>query len=171
MVLKQRNDDFWKLSIHVHEWHFIEYLIAGASTIAQHIDNVTMPNTQKRRMMSIKSHFRGEAWHRMSDLVLCWRGAAQGKRSSLVALLREFGRSHSALCHQAIQMPRVNMWGLSLYCCDSLKCYTAEQRLLTLGNQSCSQLPAGQTRKRGLLPWSGGMKNVYTFISYLQMAV
>ena len=28
------------------------------------------------------------------------------------------------------QMPRVNMWGLSLYCCDSHRCYTAEQRLL-----------------------------------------
>ena len=58
-------------------------------------------------------------------------------------------------------MPRVNMWGLSLYCCDSLKCYTAEQRLLTLGNQSCSQLPAGQTRKRGLLPRSGGMSSPF----------
>ena len=61
----------------------------------------------------------------------------------------------------AFQMPRVNMWGLSLYCCDSHRCYTAEQRLLTLGNQSCSQLPAGQTRKRGLLPRSGGMRSPF----------
>ena len=30
---------------------------------------------------------------------------------------------------------------------------------MTLGNQSCSQLPAGQTRKRGLLPRSGGMSS------------
>ena len=64
-------------------------------------------------------------------------------------------------CPSPFQMPRVNMWGLSLYCCDSLKCYTAEQRLLTLGNQSCSQLPAGQTRKRGLLPRSGGMRSPF----------
>ena len=53
------------------------------------------------------------------------------------------------------------MWGLSLYCCDSHRCYTAEQRLMTLGNQSCSQLPAGQTRKRGLLPRSGGMSSPF----------
>ena len=30
------------------------------------------------------------------------------------------------------QLPRVVMWGLSLYCCVSHRCYTAEQRLMTL---------------------------------------
>ena len=29
----------------------------------------------------------------------------------------------------AFQLPRVIMWGLSLYCCVSHRCYTAEQRL------------------------------------------
>ena len=29
------------------------------------------------------------------------------------------------------QMPRVIMWGLSLYCCDSHRCYTVEQRLIS----------------------------------------
>ena len=30
----------------------------------------------------------------------------------------------------AFQLPRVIMWGLSLYCCVSHRCYTAEQRLI-----------------------------------------
>ena len=30
------------------------------------------------------------------------------------------------------QLPRVIMWGLSLYCCVSHRCYTAEQRLTKL---------------------------------------
>ena len=48
----------------------------------------------------------------------------------------------------------------TLFCfCNSW--YTAEQELMTLGNQSCSQLPAGHTRKRGLLPRSGGMRSPF----------
>ena len=31
----------------------------------------------------------------------------------------------------AFQLPRVIMWGLSLYCCVSHRCCTAEQRLMT----------------------------------------
>ena len=51
--------------------------------------------------------------------------------------------------HGPIQMPRVLMWGLSLYCCVSHRCCTAEQRLRTLGNESCSLLQMGHTAKRG----------------------
>ena len=83
MVLNQRNDDFWKLSIHVHEWHFIEYLIAGASTIAQHIDNVTMPNTQKQRMMSSKSHFTLEGKHGIGCRI--WFSVEEGRRKESAA--------------------------------------------------------------------------------------
>ena len=54
-----------------------------------------------------------------------------------------------ALCPSPIQMPRVLMWGLSLYCCVSHRCCTAEQRLRTLGNESCSLLQMGHTAKRG----------------------
>ena len=32
---------------------------------------------------------------------------------------------------RSFQMPRVVMWGLSLYCCISHRCCTAEQRLMT----------------------------------------
>ena len=33
---------------------------------------------------------------------------------------------------RAFQLPRVIMWGLSLYCCVSQRCCTEEQRLMTL---------------------------------------
>ena len=49
----------------------------------------------------------------------------------------------------AFQMPRVIMWGLSLYCCVNHRCCTAEQRLMTLGNQSCSPVQMGHPAKRG----------------------
>ena len=35
------------------------------------------------------------------------------------------------LLSRPFQMLRVNMWGLSLYCCVSHRCCTAEQRLMT----------------------------------------
>ena len=38
------------------------------------------------------------------------------------------------------QLPRVIIWGLSLYCCVNHRCYTAEQRLMTLTSTSSAAM-------------------------------
>ena len=52
-------------------------------TIAQHIDNVTMPNTQKQRMMSSKSHFTLEGKHGIGCRI--WFSVEEGRRKESAA--------------------------------------------------------------------------------------
>ena len=96
-------------------------------------------------------------WHPPDDGRLCTPFAALGgvgfvKQGGGVKGGLGNGTAPAAMVVGAFQMPRVLMWGLSLYCCVSHRCCTAEQRLRTLGNESCSLLQMGHTAKRGCSP-------------------
>ena len=51
---------------------------------------------------------------------------------------------------RAFQLPRVIMWGLSLYCCVRYKCYTTEQRLIYTDKQLLSRYALLQAL---VMPW------------------
>ena len=60
----------------------------------------------------------------------------RSKKQAICKLCSLIGWAKAPCRRCAFQLPRVIMWGLSLYCCICHRCCTAKQRLMTHGSSS-----------------------------------